>query len=62
MVRYEIRRSNSTWQPYYFRAVSVSNNAVLATSETYVSKADAMRAVNILRGYSSGASVVDLTS
>ncbi|MDQ7911477.1 hypothetical protein RB614_44030 [Phytohabitans sp. ZYX-F-186] len=61
MVRYEIRRSSSSSQPYYCRAVSTGNNAVLMTSETYRAKADAVNVANIMKGGSGGATVVDLT-
>jgi uncharacterized protein YegP (UPF0339 family) len=61
MVRYEVRRGSSLYQPYYCRAVSTGNNAVLMTSETYQAKADAIRVANLMKQGSVGATLVDLT-
>jgi uncharacterized protein YegP (UPF0339 family) len=61
LLRYEIRKGSSPYQPYYCRAVSVGNNAVLMTSETYRTKADAVHLANLMKGGSAGAAVVDLT-
>lgn len=60
LMEFEIRRSNSTSQPYYWRIVA-SNGQVLATSETYVNKSDALSAVNSVKANAAGARTVDLT-
>lgn len=55
---FEIRRSNSYLQPYYWRIVA-RNGKVLASSETYRNKQDCLAAIAIVqRG---GGKVQDLT-
>lgn len=59
-MKFEIRNSNSETQPYYWRIVA-SNGNVLATSETYVNKADAKSAVDSVITHAGTATVVDHT-
>ena len=47
-IRFEVHRSGNYSQPYYWRIVSVGNNKVLASSETYRNKQDAIDAFNIV--------------
>lgn len=54
---FEIRRSNSYLQPYYWRIVA-RNGKVLASSETYRNKQDCLAAIAMQRG---GGKVQDLT-
>lgn len=61
MVRFEIQRSSSASQPYYWRIVAVANGKVLAASETYVNKQDVINAVNLVRGSAAGAAFIDHT-
>ena len=60
-MKFEIRKSNSTTQPYYWRIVA-SNGQVLATSETYVAKQSAINAAQSVKSGASAARIVDLTS
>ena len=60
-VEYQLRKSNSPSQPYYWRVVSTGNSQVLATSETYVNKADAINGANLVRNGSAGAAFNDYT-
>lgn len=46
---------------YYFTIETDTNYKVLATSETYWNKADAMHACNIIKREASNALVLDLT-
>ena len=57
-VRFEIRRA-SGYQPYFARAVAVSNGNVLMHSETYAHKSDAIHVANIMK--KPGDQVVDYT-
>jgi uncharacterized protein YegP (UPF0339 family) len=57
-MRFVIRKSANS--QYYF-TISAGNYEVLATSETYVSKASAQHAINVIRGGAGGAQVIDLT-
>jgi len=59
-MKFEIHKSASATQPYYWRIVS-SNGNVLAASETYVNKADAESAAQSVIDGASGATLVDLT-
>ena len=59
-VKFEIRKSNSSTQPYYWRIVA-SNGQVLAVSETYVRKTSAQSAIESVKANARSASVVDLT-
>lgn len=61
LIRYEIRRALSAVQPYYCRAVSVGNNAVLMTSETYREKSGAVHVAYLMKNMGGQATVVDLT-
>ena len=58
MVEFQIRRATGT-QPYYCRAVSTGNYAVLMTSETYWSKGDAINVARLVGG--PNAKIVDYT-
>lgn len=60
VITFEIRPSNSRLQPYYFRIVA-SNGRVLASSETYVNKQDAVNAVNLIRQNAATAEFYDYT-
>jgi len=60
-MKFEIRKSVSTTQPYYWRVVA-TNGKVLATSETYVNKADATSAAQSVKTGANAAPVLDLTS
>jgi uncharacterized protein YegP (UPF0339 family) len=60
-IQYQIRRANSTLQPYYCRAVETGNSSVLMTSETYRTKADALRVANLMKSGGPGATIVDQT-
>ncbi len=57
-MRFVIRKS-SNYQ-YYF-TITGGNNEVIVTSETYVSKSSAQRAINVIKGNAAGATVVDLS-
>jgi uncharacterized protein len=57
-MRFIIRKSANN--QYYF-TISAGNYEVLATSETYVSKASAQHAISVIRGSAGGAQVIDLT-
>jgi uncharacterized protein YegP (UPF0339 family) len=46
---------------YYFTIETSTNHKVLATSETYWNKADAIHACNLIKSGASGALVVDMT-
>ena len=59
-MKFEIRRSSSNTQPYYWRMVA-SNGQVLATSETYVAKASAMAAISSVKVYAATATTTDYT-
>ncbi len=59
-MKFEIRKGNSTTQPYYWRIVA-SNGNVLASSEMYVNKADARSAAESVKSGAAATTVVDLT-
>jgi len=61
MVRFEVERARSGAQHFFWHIVSLGNNARLATSETYVNKQDAIRAINLVKSGASGAQVIDNT-
>lgn len=48
-VEYQLRRAESGNQGYYWRVVSTGNRQVLATSETYWNRDDAIRSANLVR-------------
>jgi uncharacterized protein YegP (UPF0339 family) len=60
-MKFEIRRSSSTSQPYYWRIVA-SNGQVLATSETYVAKQSAIDAARSVKLNAGAAQIVDATA
>ena len=60
MIRYEVRKAASGPQPYYWRVVAVANSKVLATSETYYNRVDAIHAVNLVKAGSATAQVVEV--
>lgn len=60
-VRFKLQRSNDPKQPYYFEIQAAGNYETLATSETYVSKADAQHAIDLIKSGAAGATVVDVT-
>jgi len=58
-VRYELERSEGG--RYRWQIVSLGNRKVLASSEGYESRFDAVAAVNLVRNGSTGAELVDRT-
>jgi len=60
-VKFEIRKSSSASQPYYWRIVA-SNGQVLATSETYVAKESAIRAARSVKLNAGTAQIIDTTT
>lgn len=58
-VRYELQRSENGM--YRWQIVSLGNRKVLASSECYESRFDAVAAVNLVRTGSNGAELVDRT-
>jgi uncharacterized protein YegP (UPF0339 family) len=56
MAQFEIRRASN--QQYYW-VFQANNNEVVATSETYVAKASAQNAINVIKAQAAGASVLD---
>lgn len=59
-MQFEIRKSNSSSQPYYWRIVA-SNAQVLATSETYTTKQGCHDAINVVKRGAATAPVIDMT-
>jgi len=59
-MKFEIRKSNKKDEPYYWRIVAGNGN-VLASSETYVNKADARSAAQSVKTNAGAATIVDLT-
>lgn len=57
-MRFVIRKASNL--QYYF-TITGGNDEVIVTSETYVSKASAQHAINVIKGNASGATVVDLS-
>lgn len=57
---FQIRKANGV-QPYYWRIVSTGNSSVLATSETYYNKQDAINAADIVRKNSASSDFTDYT-
>lgn len=62
MVRYELHRARSGTQHHYFLIRAVGNSKVLATSETYYNRQDAIHAANLVRNGSAGAEFIDYAS
>ncbi|MDR5698837.1 YegP family protein [Agromyces aerolatus] len=58
-VRYELQRGDSG--TYCWQIVSLGNRKVLASSEAYATRFDAVAAVNLVRNGSTGAELVDRT-
>ena len=60
-MRYKLQKSNDVQQPFYFEIQASGNNETLATSETYVAKADAQHAIDLIKAEVGASSVVDAT-
>lgn len=60
-IEYQILPSASTTQPFYWRIISKGNSAVLATSETYVNKQDAINAAYLVKSDGGSGEVLDYT-
>lgn len=56
MAQFEIRKATNGQIYWVFQA---NNNEIVATSETYVSKAGAENAIRVIREQAAGASVLD---
>lgn len=62
MIRFELHSSSNPFQPYYWRIVSTANGRVLAHSETYVHRQDAVNAVNLVKANAYGSAFLDYTA
>ena len=60
-IRFELRPSGNTRQPYYWRIVATANGKVLASSETYEHRNDVINAVNLVKTHAAGAEFLDYT-
>ncbi|WP_022886376.1 hypothetical protein [Glaciibacter superstes] len=60
-IEYQIRKSTSATQPYYWRIVETGNSSVLATSETYVQKQSAVSAAYLAKNGSASGDIMDYT-
>lgn len=60
-VEYQLHKSATSTQPYWWRVVSTGNGRVLATSETYFNRQDAISAANLVRQGSQDAGFTDHT-
>lgn len=60
-VEYQLHKSATAAQPYWWRIVSTGNGRVLATGETYYNRSDAINAANLVRQGSQGAGFTDHT-
>ncbi|MCA1671379.1 MAG: YegP family protein [Actinobacteria bacterium] len=60
-MRFKLQRSQDSSQPYYFEIQAAGNHETLATSETYVAKADAQHAIDLIMAGAATATVVDVT-
>lgn len=60
-MRFKLQKSKSASQPYYFEIQATGNYETLATSETYVNKADAQRAINLIKAEAGAATTIDAT-
>jgi uncharacterized protein YegP (UPF0339 family) len=58
-VQYQLHKASNG--QYWWRVVSLGNYKVLASSETYVARSDAVHAANLVREGSSGADFFDQT-
>ena len=62
MVYFQINKNQNNYaHPYWWVVKSSGNHQVLATSEMYVRKQDAISAINLVKSGASGASVYDNT-
>jgi uncharacterized protein len=59
-MKFKIKKSSSSTQPYYWTIVS-SNGQTLATSETYVAKDSAKSAIDSVKANAAAAAVEDDT-
>jgi uncharacterized protein YegP (UPF0339 family) len=59
-VEIQIHPSNSSTQQYYWRIVA-SNGRILATSETYYNKGDAVSAAQSVKNQAASARIVEKT-
>lgn len=59
-IEFQIQRSNNAWQPYFWRIVA-GNGKVLAHSENYQNKADAISAAGTVIREAQGAEFIDYT-
>ena len=60
-MRFRLQRSKDPKQPFYFEIQASGNYETLAPSETYVEKADAQHAIDLIKQGAAGATVVDAT-
>jgi uncharacterized protein YegP (UPF0339 family) len=60
-IEFEVRKSSSSSQPYYWRIKSVGNSKILASSETYVNKADCVAAMKLVKTGAATATMWDMT-
>jgi uncharacterized protein YegP (UPF0339 family) len=60
-MRFKLQNSADPQQPFYFEIQASGNFETLATSETYVSKADAQRAIDAIMNEAASADVADET-
>lgn len=60
-LRFKLKRSTNTLQPYYWTLIVVGNGKVLCHSETYVSKADAIHSMGLVHDNARGSTYDDLT-
>lgn len=60
-MKFEIRKTSSNSQPYYWRIVA-SNGKVLASSETYVAKQSAIDAAQSVKANAGSAPIYDHTT
>ena len=60
-MRFKLQNSDDPQQPFYFEIQASGNFETLATSETYVSKADAQRAIDAIMNEAASADVRDET-
>lgn len=56
MAQFEIRRASNSQYYWVFQA---NNNEIVATSETYVSKAGAQNAIRVIKEQAATASILD---
>jgi len=57
-MKFLIRRATN--RQYYF-TISGSNNEMITTSQTYVSKSSAQHAINVIKDNAVSATIVDMT-